>query len=136
MTELKIGDKVIPMHWGALVAEWLWVDTVGGEVTSARSDWGPVALFYAHKNWQRCDPDSRKMMATKGDFYQWFDTATDEQVVEVFAEYEESRAKERWDKLVKDVEGVVAEQQKKIHGATLEGTATELSDLSPGNTQG
>lgn len=125
MTELNINGKAVNLHWGALVAEWLWLDTMNGEITAARSDWGPAALFYAHKNWQRCDPDNRKMQAAKGDFYQWFDSATDEQIVAAMAEYEESKAKDRWDKLTQELAEAVQEQQKKMFGATLEGTATE-----------
>lgn len=121
MTSISINGKEISLHWGALVAEWLWLDTVQEKVTSARSDWGPVALFYAHKNWQRCDPDSRALQATKGEFYQWFDSATDEQILNVFAEYEESKSKERWDKLTNDLSEAV---EKKILGETFEDTAT------------
>jgi hypothetical protein len=124
MIALNINGKEICLHWGALVAEWLWLDTIGGEVTTARSDWGPVALFYAHKNWQRCDPDSRKLQATKGDFYKWFETASDEVLLNVFAGYEEGKAKERWDKLAKDLNDVL-ENEKKILIETSGGTVSE-----------
>jgi len=123
MTVVSINGKEISLHWGALVAEWLWLDTMNQEITSARSDWGPAALFYAHKNWQRCDPDTRKLQATKGDFYQWFDGATDEQLTAVFSEYDESKAKDRWDKLTNELTEAV---EKKIAGATLEDTVTAL----------
>ena len=123
MTDINIKGHNISLHWGALVAEWLWLDTMGEKITAARSDWGPAALFYAHKNWQRCDPDKRKLEATKGDFYQWFDTATDSEIEAVFAEYEESKAKDRWDKLTNELQEAI---EKKILGATLEDTASVL----------
>ena len=123
MTAISIKGSEISLYWGALVAEWLWLDTMGEKITAARSDWGPAALFYAHKNWQRCDPDSRKLEAQKGDFYLWFDSATDEQIAEVFAEYEESKAKDRWDKLTGELQDAI---EKKILGATLEDTASVL----------
>jgi hypothetical protein len=122
MTSITINGKEISLHWGALVAEWLWLDTMNEKITSARSDWGPAALFYAHQNWQRCDPDGRKLQATKGDFYTWFENATEAEMVSVFAEYEESKSKDRWDKLTQELSEAV---EKKILGATSEGTVTE-----------
>jgi hypothetical protein len=124
MTSISINGKEISLYWGALVSEWLWIDTMNGDVTSARSDHEPVTLFYAHKNWQRCDPDTRKLQATKGDFYKWYESATDEMKIAALDEYKDSISKERWDKLQEDFDKAI-QDQKKILGETSGDIVTE-----------
>lgn len=121
MIELKVNSKTVPLHWGPLCAEWLWLDTCEGKVTSARSDWVPLSLFYAHKNWSRINGDALRV--TLAELYTWFEGADEIEYLPALTEYEESKAKERWEKIVSEMNDAI---EKKMLGVTPGDTVTAL----------
>ena len=121
---LEIFGKTVKLHFGALMAEKLYLDVINGKVSEVQSDWTPKAIYYAHlnhcKGWD-CEP-----VVSQGEVFRWHETASNEVIGEVMTAYENSIAKERWDKITDDVKKKIAEIT--TTGETISGTSLEYSN--------